>query len=173
MKRTRALRMIVLLGLMGIAASAVTLSVEEAYRLIPHQRTVFQPGSARMQQAERAYLVAFFSAIDQAIVAKVSAHRGATVAEAYAPVWRAWAELNPPASLKATQEKVRSAIADQQAYLLEIEMRQSSWNLGHSKVRSSSANLQAAYGELMRLYPADNATNKQAFYDYLCALDFL
>src|SRR5262249_52227166 len=158
---------------MGIAASGLTLSVEEAYRLIPHQRTVFEPGSARMQPPERAYLIVFFSAIDQAIVAKVSARRGATVAEAYAPVWKAWAELSPPTSLKATQEKVKSAIADQQAYLLEIERRQSSWNLGHAKVRSSSANLQAAYGDLVRLFPVENATNKQAFYDYLCALDFL
>jgi len=173
LRRTRALRIIVFAGLMGTAASALTLSVEEAYRLIPHQRTVFQPGSARMEPRDRAYLVTFFSAIDQAIVAKVSARRGATVAQAFAPVWRAWAELSPPASLKATQERVKSAIADQQAYLLEIERGQSSWNLGHAKVRSSSANLQTAYGDLMRLYPGENATNKQAFYDYLCALDFL
>ena len=87
--------------------------------------------------------------------------------------WKAWAELSPPTSLKATQEKIKTAIADQQAYLLEIERRQSSWNLGHAKVRSSSANLQAAYGDLMRLFSVENATNKQAFYDYLCALDFL
>jgi hypothetical protein len=45
--------------------------------------------------------------------------------------------------------------------------------MSHSKVRSSSANLQGAYGDLMRLFPSENATNKQAFYDYLCALDFI
>jgi len=158
---------------MGIATSGLSLSVEEAYRLIPHQRTVFQPASAHMPASERAYLVAFFNAIDQAIVAKVSARRGTAVAEAYAPVWRAWEELNPPTSLKATQDKVKAAIIDQQAFLLQIEKKQSSWNMSHSKVRSSSANLQRAYSDLMRLYPRENATNKQAFFDYLCALDFI
>jgi hypothetical protein len=149
------------------------LSVEEAYRLIPHQRTVFQPATARMAASERAYLAAFFHAVDQAIVAKVSARRDTTLAQAYAPVWRAWEELNPPTSLKGTQDKVKAGIIDQQAFLLEVERKQSGWNMSHSKVRSSSANLQRAYGDLMRLYPSENATNKQAFFDYLCALDFV
>ena len=167
------MRTIVLVGLIGIATSAFAVSVEEAYRLIPHQRTVFQSASARMPASEQAYLVAFFSAIDQAIVAKVSARRGATVAQAYAPVWNAWEKLNPPTAFKATQEKVKAAITDQQAFLLEIEKKQSSWNMSHSKVRSSSANLQRAYGDLTRIYASENATNKQAFFDYLCALDFI
>src|SRR5262245_31976419 len=107
MRRICEQRTIVMVGLMGIATSGFALSVEEAYRLIPHQRTVFQPTSARMTAPERAYLVAFFNVVDQAIVAKVSARRDATVAQAYAPVWRAWEELNPPTSLKATQDKVK------------------------------------------------------------------
>ena len=167
------MRTLVLVGLMGIANSAIAVSVEEAYRLIPHQRTIFQSASARMPTAERAYLVAFFSAIDQAIVAKVSARRETTVAEAYGPVWRAWEQLNPPTALKATQDKVKAAIMDQQAFLLEITNKQSSWNMSHRKIRSSSANLREAYGDLMRIYPSENATNKQAFFDYLCALDFV
>ena len=167
------MRTIVLAGLMGIAASAFALSVVEAYRLIPHRQTVFQSTSARMPANERAYLVSFFSAIDHAIVAKVSARRGVTVAQAYATVWKAWDRLSPPAALKATQDKVKAAIADQQAFLLEIEQKQSGWNMSHSKVRSSSAKLQSAYSDLMRIYPSESATNKQAFFDYLCALDFI
>ena len=126
-----------------------------------------------MPTAERAYLVAFFSAIDQAIVAKVSARRETTVAEAYEPVWKAWKELNPPTALKATQDKVKAAILDQQAFLLEVANQRSSWNMSHPKVRSSSANLREAYSNLMRIYPSENSTNKQAFFDYLCALDFV
>src|SRR5258705_2904265 len=45
----------VMVGLIGLATSAFALSVEEAYRLIPHQRTVFQPASARMTASEQAY----------------------------------------------------------------------------------------------------------------------
>lgn len=44
-----------------------------------------------MAATERAYLAAFFRAIDQAIVAKVSSRRNSTVAQAYAP-FTAWEE---------------------------------------------------------------------------------
>jgi hypothetical protein len=167
------MRTIAAIGLVGFATSAFAVSVEEAYRLIPHRRTVFHSESARMPAQERAYLAAFFGAIDQAIVAKVSSQCNSTVAQAYTPVWNAWKELNPPTAFKATQEKVKAAIEDQQALLLEIESKQTRWNVSHPKVRSASGKLQAAYSDLMRIYPNENATNKQAFFDYLCALDFI
>ena len=40
-------------------------------------------------------------------------------------------------------------------------------------MRSASRALQAAYGQLMSLYSNETLTNKDAFYDYHCALDFL
>lgn len=148
--------------------------MEEAYRSIPHRQTVFQPAAAQMAAPERAYLAAFFQAVDQAIVAKVNSRRGSTVQQSYAPVQQMWAALRPPtAALQAAQDKVKSAIADQQAFLLELERQQTGWNMNHAKVRSASSKLQAAYADLMRLYPGETATNKQAFFDYLCALDFI
>lgn len=104
------MRTILLLALMTMAAPTFAVSVEEAYRLIPHRRTAFQVTSARMAVPDRTYLEAFFKAIDQAILAKVSSRRNTPVAQAYVPVWRAWEQLNPPAALKATQDKVRAAI---------------------------------------------------------------
>jgi hypothetical protein len=153
--------------------SAFAISVKEAYDSIPHRQTAFQPSAAKMPAAERAYLAAFFNAVDQAIVAKVSARRGLTVAQAYAPAWKAWSELQPPAALRAMQDKVKAAIQDQQAFLLELEKKQTTWNMSHPKVRSASSNLQSAYADLMRLYPNEGATNRQSFFDYLCALDFI
>jgi hypothetical protein len=167
------MRTIFFIALMGIAAPTFAVSVEEAYRLIPHRRTAFQVTSARMAAPDRAYLEAFFKAIDQAIVAKVSARKKTPVAEAYAPVWRAWKELNPPAAFAATQDKVRAAIVDQQAFLLAMERNQTGWDMNHPKVRSASGKLQGAYGDLMRMYPNEDGTNKRAFFDYLCALDFI
>ena len=162
----------VFLALSG-AGSISAVSVDEAYRLIPHRQTIFQSASAQMPGAESAYLASFFQAIDQAIVAKVSSSRGSPVAQTYAPVWTAWAQLRPPSALKATQERVKAAIEEQQAFLLEVERKQTGWNMGHPRVRAASAKLQAAYGELLRLYGNENANNKQAFFDYLCALDFI
>ncbi|MCC6540350.1 MAG: hypothetical protein IT162_22580 [Bryobacterales bacterium] len=166
------MRTLVLLVALSPAVWAV--SVEEAYRAIPHRQTVFQPAAAQMPASERVYLAAFFQAVDQAIVAKVASRRGATVQQAYAPVKQAWSALRPPtAVLQAAQDKVKDAIADQYAFLQELERKQTGWDMNHAKVRSASSKLQAAYGELMRLYPGETASNKQAFFDYLCALDFI
>lgn len=62
---------------------------------------------------------------------------------------------------------------DQQAFLLELERKQTDWNMDHPKVRSASGKLLGAYGNLMRMYPNEDGTNRQAFFDYLCALDFI
>lgn len=161
--------LLVLLGTIGVQA----MTVDEAYRAIPHRQTVFQASSAQMSAAEREYLVAFFQAIDLAIVAKMSTGRGKTVVQNYEPVWKAWETLKPSSQMKATQDRVKSAIEDQQAYLQDIEHKKTVWNTGHPKVQSASGKLHAAYGDLMRLYPRENATNQQAFFDYLCALDFV
>ena len=40
-------------------------------------------------------------------------------------------------------------------------------------VRSSHGKLIAAYNHLMRLFGEENPHNKQAFFDHLCALDFI
>jgi len=40
-------------------------------------------------------------------------------------------------------------------------------------VRQSSSNLQQLYSVLMQRYPNESANNLDAFYQHLCALDFL
>ncbi len=168
------MRLLFLLMLAWTATAASPVSVEEAYRAIPHRQTMFQPAAAQMPAAERAYLTALFQAVDQAIVAKVNSRRGFTVQHSYAPVKQVWAALRPPtAELQAAQDRVKAAIVDQIAFLVELERKQTGWDMNHAKVRSASGKLQAAYADLMRLYPGEAATNKQAFFDYLCALDFI
>ena len=43
----------------------------------------------------------------------------------------------------------------------------------HSLVRSSSNQLIQAYDYLMQSYPQESPHNRQAFFDHLCALDFI
>ncbi|MCP4488040.1 MAG: hypothetical protein GY820_12070 [Gammaproteobacteria bacterium] len=40
-------------------------------------------------------------------------------------------------------------------------------------VKSSSQHLIAAHSLLKQLYPQETKHNQQAFFDYLCALDFI
>jgi hypothetical protein len=43
----------------------------------------------------------------------------------------------------------------------------------HPAVQRASGSLRSAYQELMRQFPAEAQSNKEAFFDYHCALDFL
>jgi len=40
-------------------------------------------------------------------------------------------------------------------------------------VKQASGNLHRAYGLLMNAFPGETARNRTAFFDYLCALDYL
>ena len=154
---------------------AGAMSVDEAYQDIPHNRTVFEPGTAQsIPDVERRYLIQFFAWIDQAIIANAVSRRNGDVPHAYEKTWSVQAGLRPSPKLRHVQELVGAAIQDEYVYLKERQqMSVRSFDAGHPRVQAASRRLHQAYSELMTLYPAENAHNKQAFFDYLCALDFL
>ena len=149
------------------------MSVEEAYQSIPHRRTVFNSQEAKMDSAEAAYLTKLFDWMDQAIVAKQSIFKGADASSAYAGVWKSLQDLQPPAKLKRVQDLYAQAAKDEAAFLqVWQKMPVRSFNANHPLVNQASGRLIQGYNELMRLYPAEDQHNKDAFYDYPCALDF-
>jgi hypothetical protein len=143
--------------LMLLARSAAAMSVDEAYAAIPHRRTVFDRRAATMSAGEADGLEQLFALVDRAIVARVtrSGH------EAILADLRA---LDLPERLRRVQALVIDAVVAERAYLVD-------GNQG--AVQAASAHLHEAYAELMRLFPGEDANNRDAFYDYLCALDFL
>jgi hypothetical protein len=65
-------------------------------------------------------------------------------------------------------------MAEQRAALAEWRKTVLPANLGgHPLVASSSGKLHRAYGDLLALFPQEDAHNKAAFFDYLCAMDFI
>ncbi len=85
-------------------------------------------------------------------------------------------DMNPPKKLVKMHQLVVSAIEDQQAFLAIWKSKGfgSKVNLSrHPKVRSASRKLQGAYKILINIYPNEDQHNKQSFFDYLCALDFI
>ena len=82
-------------------------------------------------------------------------------------------ELKVPDKLEKAHQLVTQAVQEQREYLGQLAKSGESFNAAAPLVQSSHGKLVAAYGELMRLYPSENQNNKQAFYDYLCALDFI
>lgn len=87
-----------------------------------------------------------------------------------------------PEGLKAMHRSVLDALIDQGAYFEEWQRAVSKREpfkhaLGaspqHPRVISSSQKLHEAYGRLMQVYPQEAERAKQAFFDHLCALDFI
>ena len=88
-----------------------------------------------------------------------------------------------PKDCAAVRQRVVEAIEDQKAYFQEWESAQVASSpfkgaLGsagprHALVTTFGQKLHQAYSELMRQFPKESAKNQQAFFDHLCALDFI
>ena len=155
------------------------MGVDEAYRAIPHQRTVFNSSRSNIDLVERHYLTIFFSLIDKAVVARVEGVRAIRAGKepnmgVYRSILVDLDALSVPGRLRAAQGFVREAISDQGEALQRWSRNPSLLSniAGDPSVASASNKLHRAYSELMRLYPSESKMNKQAFFDYLCALDY-
>lgn len=82
--------------------------------------------------------------------------------------------LSVPPRLASVHRLVSEAMVEQRTALAEWRKTALPANLaGHPLVASSSGKLHRAYGELLTLFPQESAHNKAAFFDYLCAMDFI
>lgn len=153
-----------------IPVLSFAMTVQQAYDDIPHKRTVFQAAQGTMSSEEGAALNAFFEAVDLAIIAKAEVKHGMAVEKAYEPFWKTWKSLSWPKKLDTVRSSVELAVKEQQSYLAKKSI---TFDRNNPQVQKASGALHQAYGLLMQLYPNENAMNKQAFFDYLCALDFI
>ena len=120
------------------------------------------------------YLQQLFDWIDEAIVAKVTAMTNTPIDKAYTRVWAMEKNLKPSAKFQPLQQTVAASIRSEYQYLKDRQAAGNrNFNAGDPNVQSASQKAHEAYSQLMGLYPAENAHNKQAFFDYLCALDFI
>ena len=192
-ERGRKLAWLVCCGLLFSAAPFSAINVEEAYRAIPHRYTPFESRLVRMSAAHAAALQEFFRLLNLAIVERVQAQtwfqsqgkRGVAFPNYQRNTDGLIAQLEAltvPDSLKTARRDVIDALKDQRAY---FEEWQSSVRRGelfryppgasphHPRVLSSSQKLRHAYARLLQLYPQETERTKQAFFDHLCALDFI
>jgi len=167
--------------LLGSIPSAFALSVEEAYRAIPHNRTIFDLDAAKMSNEERDYVYQLFELVDLAIVERVGellyiSSRGSKGKHSkdYDRILTKMSVLNIPLRLEVVHQLVVDAIKEQRAALRQWQRKGLPKNFGHDQlVQSSSQKLRQAYSQLLQLFPKEGHHNKAAFFDYLCALDFI
>ena len=163
------------------------LSVDAAYAAIPHRRTVMDFAASNMPDQDKRFLEVAFHVIDQGIRLRVSAYqrfsRGLSDSQSISDMDRLVEYLQnteAPESLLSYQTKLLEALSDQRAFFVEWNSEGQQFRYGspqaigtHPKVQSASAALREAYGILMETYPGEGSNNKEAFFDYHCALDFL
>jgi hypothetical protein len=164
------------------------LSVEDAYRAIPHRRTAMDFAASTMPDQDKQFLEVAFHLIDQAIRLRVSAYQKFSRSEvrdsqSISDMDRLVDYLQntqSPASLSSYQEHLLQALSDQRAFFEEWQTQGQQFQYGspqrlatHPRVQSASTALRAAYEVLMQTYPSEGNGNKEAFFDYHCALDFL
>jgi hypothetical protein len=164
----------------------VGISVEQAYAAIPHRRTVWVESDSTVPAADKAYLRVIFAVIDQGVAARVAGlqHYSAQQFDTSDPVGNydrliAFARgLTPPQALRTYHGKVPEALAAQRQFFADWKAAGEQFRYArqigeHAGARQASDALRAAYNELMAQYPNEGPINKDAFFDYHCALDFL
>lgn len=159
-----------------------SMTVGEAYREIPHQRTTFDRRAAQMDASDAHYLETLFELTDLAMVERVqrqlwlqSGGKHGSPEENHRKILAYIDSLESPKSLGRVHTLTRAAIDEQHRYL---SMWQDSGQTGYFSraaplIRSSHSKLIAAYNELMVLYSREGGHNRQAFFDHLCSLDFI
>jgi hypothetical protein len=170
------------------AVNASELSVEEAYQAIPHKRTVFDVRASTLSAAQSNALKQLFELADRGIVLRVQGLRTLqstsnsevhSVLLGYRSLINAVASLRVPAEISPAQDLMMESIQlHQQFFETQFGNKQSGGKADvavrqNREVNQASQKLIAAYGSLIKAFPGEPAVNRQAFYDYLCALDFL
>lgn len=174
------------------ASNLYALSVDEAYQAIPHRQTTFNLDASNATARDKIFLSKVFSITDKAMTARVEHLRSLYYYEGHGetgnslynrkvdPLIQQLKALSPPAPLRRHYQLVLESIQEQKQFFKEWAEAPNSKKKTlkknysrHPLVQSSHHKLIAAYGELMRLFPQENKHNKQAFFDHLCALDFL
>ena len=164
------------------------LSVDAAYAAIPHRRTAMDFAASSMPDQDKRFLEVAFHLIDQGIRLRVTTYRNfsrseVTDSQSISDMDRLINYLQntkAPADLSTYKAHLIEALSDQRAFFEEWKTQGQGFQYGspqslgsHAKVQSASAALKEAYGILMETYPSEGSSNKEAFFDYHCALDFL
>jgi hypothetical protein len=166
----------------GPADPELDMSVDAAYKAIPHKQTTFNPDLAIMDLDERRFLEQLFALTDTAMVQRVQTMIGlqenvriGAIENNYNNIISQLKQLDVPDKLRPVYALVEQAILEQMLYLEQWQEAgvPDQFNSRASLVQQSHRKLIRAHQLLVQAFPAEAAHNKTAFFDHLCALDFI
>jgi len=161
------------------------LSVEQAYAAIPHRRTIWAESESPVSPEEKAYLKVMFQVLDQAVAVRVTSLQNFSSQRfdnsdtdgEFDRLITFVRAMPVPKTLSAYHKDIIEGLSGQRQFFQDWRTARDRFPYAqqianHPGVRNSSAALRRAYSELMAKYPNEIPTNKDAFFDYHCALDF-
>jgi len=167
------------------------MTTEEAYATMPHRRTRFDLNRSRMGRREQVYCERLFSIVDRAMVERIEVsrklYRGRIGLDEYRErhdsIVASLEALEIPDTLGEAHRNISEAIEHQREY---FESWHDALTSGqdfphapgkrireHSAIQGCHQKLLAAYSALKKLFSSDPEHNQRAFFDHLCALDFI
>lgn len=169
----------VCLGLMLLVCGGVyAMEIERAYELIPHQRTVFLLHQTNLPASEAQQVASLLSLAEKAMVERVNAMINGAGKTGYLSridgiLWQV-EQLQLPAQVQTARDHIKMAMQQHRSF---FELQHVTGNSAQASrqqlVQSSHQHLLSAYRLLKQAYPSETKHNQQAFFDYLCALDFI
>jgi len=169
----------VFLGLIFlVCSSAQAMGTEQAYQLIPHQRTVFQLHKTNLPASEAQQVAKLLTLSEKAMVERVNALKNGASKTGYLSridsiLWQI-EQLQVPGQVEAARDHIQLAVQQHRSFFELQNVSGSNARASRNQlILSSHKHLLSAYGVLMQSYPEEAKHNKQAFFDYLCALDFI
>lgn len=171
LRRLRAALAAVLALATGGAGATTT---EEAYAAANHRRTPFEASGSSIPVEAGAALSRLFALTDQGVVLRIESMKGGVTQPRYEALLASLkAEALPAPIAKARDEIVAALMLHQRVAASGAARAPRAQHARTPEITAASGKLHSAYDLLMRAYPAATARQKQAFYDHLCALDYL
>ena len=159
-----------------------SMSVSQAYRAIPHPQQTFRMNQSVLQATEAEYLDQAFTLVDLAVVERVSLLRTvqregnqSLPLKNYEQILKRFLAISVPPRLDYFHQQVAAAIGEEHAYYEGLQKGPSvtTVNRSHPLIQSLHRRLWASYQFLVSEYPQESPNNQQAFFEHLCALDFI
>jgi Domain of unknown function (DUF4124) len=167
-------------------ANNYTLTIEEAYAAIPHKRTVFEPKLSSLPAPQAEILRQLFEMADEGIMLKVIAGKAMQANDSqrvkqvlidYDKLLSHLSSLSVSNDINSIKNNLLTVIQQHQHHfqtkIAQFEIKQTYDQSFTPDIHNASRLLQQTYHMLMQAFPQESNTNKAAFYDYLCALDFI
>ncbi|MGH1456602.1 MAG: hypothetical protein ACRBDI_07465 [Alphaproteobacteria bacterium] len=175
-------------------AQGYPLPVPTVYLSMGKTYNDFDPATSTIRGSDARYLNALFELTDEAVRARYfmmnsytmedhAKHFEGTYKKTIEMVMAGMSEISPPSdTLKEVEVLITEAIFAQYQFFSEMDEKYKGqvgvrldWRseVGNENIQMSHKKLLDAHALLTTTYFTENERNLQAFYDHLCALDFI